>query len=66
MRARLFVGQFADRTGSETAALAKNAELARYPSHERHLLLDQQHSKPCPLVQSFLAIFQFYAPTVGR
>src|SRR5216683_2358110 len=51
MRAHNLVRQFADRTGSDTAALVENAELARDAACERQLLLDQQHGKPFFLVQ---------------
>src|SRR3979490_838926 len=51
MRADHFVCQSADRTGSDTAALIENAELARHAACERQLLLDQQHGKPFFLVQ---------------
>src|SRR5258708_862009 len=51
MRAHNLVRQFADRTGSDTAALVENAELARDAACERQLLLDQQHGKPLFLVQ---------------
>ena len=46
MRAHHFVGQFADRTRSDAAALVENAELARHAARERQLLLHQQHREP--------------------
>ena len=51
MRAHHLVRQLVDRTGSDTAALVENAELARHAPCERQLLLNKEHGKPFFLVQ---------------